>query len=219
MVEIAKNSIDYVKNSLLATGRKGMESLIVYMENQGFFEAPCSGGNHLCCKYGLVVHSANVLRNALKIAETLLLPDEFESLYDSIVISASLHDVGKAGQKLVPYYVENIVKDGRPTKTNPVQKYKQSDTKPFMQNKDLLHIEHCIRSVVVVQQFIELSELEQHAILYHDSLYGPLKYEVVGHETKLQQIIHYADFWASHFEETKNLTGTPDSEDEEFEME
>lgn len=219
MLEIVENSINYIKNSLLATNRAGMSNLIEYMEAQGFFEAPCSGGNHLCCKHGLAVHSANVLRNALKIAETLLTPDEFESLYDSIVISATLHDLGKAGQKQVPYYIENIVKDGRPTKANPVQKYRQSDSKPFMQNKDLLHIEHCIRSVVIVQQFIELSELEQHAILYHDSLYGPLKYEIVGHETKLQQIIHYADFWASHFEETKNLTGTPDSEDDEFEME
>lgn len=218
MIEIVENSINFIKNSLLATGRKGMEALIKNMEMQGFFEAPCSGGNHLCCKHGLVVHSANVLRNALKIAETMLTPDEFEEMYDSIVIAATLHDVGKAGQNLEPYYVENMVKDGRPTKAQPEQKYKQSESKPFMQNKELQHIEHCIRSVVVVQQFIRLSEMEYHAILYHDSLYGPLKYEIVGHETKLQQIVHFADFWASHFEETKNLTGNPNSNDDEFEL-
>jgi 23S rRNA maturation-related 3'-5' exoribonuclease YhaM len=216
MIEIVENSINYIKHSLLATDRPGINNLIKYMEIQGFFEAPCSGGNHLCCKYGLVVHSANVLRTALKIAKDLLAPDEFEKMYDSIVIASTLHDIGKAGQKQISYYVENLVKDGRPTKANPVQQYKQSETKPFMQNKDLLHIEHCIRSIVIIQQYIELTEMEQHAILYHDSLYGPLKYEVIGHETKLQQIIHYADFWVSHFEETKNLTGDPDSEDEEF---
>lgn len=218
MIEVVESSINYIKNSLLATGRKGMQELIQDMERQGFFESPCSGGNHLCCKYGLAVHSANVLRNALKVAEEMLSPDEFEEMYDSIVIAASLHDLGKEGQNKKPYYVENLVKDGRPTKSNPEQKYKQSDTKPFMQNKDLLHIEHCIRSIVIIQQFIELSELEQHAILYHDSLYGPLKYEIVGHETKLQQIVHFADFWASHFQETKNLTGNPDSDDDEFEL-
>lgn len=219
MFDEVENSIEYVKSSLRSTGRAGIEELITYMEKQGFFEAPCSGGNHLCCKYGLVVHSANVLRNAQKIAQVLLTPDEYEELYDSIVIVASLHDVGKAGQNGNSFYVENLVKDGRPTKSKPEQQYKISETKPFMQNKELMHVEHCFRSAIVVQQYIQLTEMEQHAILCHDGLYGSMKYDLMGHETKLQQIVHWADFYAAHFEEPKYLTGNPNSDDEEFEME
>ena len=37
MIEIVETSINYIKNSLLATGRKGMEELIRNMEMQGFF--------------------------------------------------------------------------------------------------------------------------------------------------------------------------------------
>ena len=37
----------YVVDHLLSTKREGMEDLIAYMEEIGFFEAPCSGGNHL----------------------------------------------------------------------------------------------------------------------------------------------------------------------------
>lgn len=43
----------YVVDHLLSTKREGMEDLIAYMEEIGFFEAPCSGGNHLACQFGL----------------------------------------------------------------------------------------------------------------------------------------------------------------------
>lgn len=37
----------FVVDRLLATKREGMEGLVEYMEEIGFFSAPCSGGNHL----------------------------------------------------------------------------------------------------------------------------------------------------------------------------
>ena len=42
----------FVIDHLLATKREGMEDLIDYMEQIGFFDAPCSGGNHLACQFG-----------------------------------------------------------------------------------------------------------------------------------------------------------------------
>lgn len=50
MTEDNKKELDnkkYVVDHLLSTKREGMEDLIDYMEQIGFFEAPCSGGNHL----------------------------------------------------------------------------------------------------------------------------------------------------------------------------
>ena len=51
--------------------------------------------------------------------------------------------------------------------------------------------------------YIDLTEEEQHAILYHNGLYGPLKYEIQGNETPLYMIIHFADLWASRVVEGK----------------
>ena len=52
MTEDNKKELDnkkFVVDHLLSTKREGMEDLIDYMEQIGFFEAPCSGGNHLAC--------------------------------------------------------------------------------------------------------------------------------------------------------------------------
>lgn len=62
----------FVVDRLLATKREGMEELVEYMEEIGFFSAPCSGGNHLCCEFGLVHHTRNVMMAAENIGYALL---------------------------------------------------------------------------------------------------------------------------------------------------
>lgn len=193
----------YVVERLLATKREGMEDLVAYMEEIGFFEAPCSGGNHLSCKYGLIHHTRHVMELAEKVGLALMGADEYNKMHDSVMIAAALHDLGKCGQFGKSYYVPNMIKDGKPTKTNPEQKYKLSETKPYEINKDMLKVDHCIRSVILATLYIDLTEDEQFAILYHDGLYGVLKYEVQGNETPLYMILHWADMWASRVVETK----------------
>lgn len=205
MSDIVKESSDYVRKTLKATKRAGIEDLLEHMEEIGFFTAACSGGNHLCCDSGLVVHTANVMKLADKLGKVLLGPEKFKEMRNSIRISAGLHDLGKCGQFGKKYYVENMVKDGRPTKAEPEQKYKRSDSKPFMQNKDLLHVDHPIRSVIEATLYIELTEEEQFAILYHDGLYGSLAYELKGKERPLQTLLHFADYWSAQFEEGKSI--------------
>ena len=199
----------FVVDRLMATGRTGMDDLVDYMEDLGFFEAPCSGGNHLSCKYGLVHHTRHVMELAEKLGVTLWGDEKYNEMHNSVMIAAALHDLGKCGQFGKQYYVVNMIKDGKPTKTAPEQKYKQSETKPYEINKDLLHVDHCIRSVIQATLCIDLTEEEQNAILYHDGLYGALKYEVSGHETPLQMIIHWADMWASRVVEDKELKTEP----------
>ena len=62
----------YVVDRLLATKREGMEDLVKYMDEIGFFHAPASGGNHECCEFGLVQHTRNVMMNAENIGYALL---------------------------------------------------------------------------------------------------------------------------------------------------
>lgn len=176
----------YVISRLLETEREGMEDLIDYMEQIGFFEAPCSGGNHLACQYGLVQHSRNVIVAAENIAYGLLGKVKYEEIRDSVIIAAALHDLGKCGDYGKQMYVPNVLKSG-----------KTSEAKPFKRNSALLPLDHATRSIKLATLFIDLTEDEEFAIRYHDGLYETANYGVKGHETPLYLILHYADLWSS----------------------
>ena len=183
--------LDEFKEVLLKTNREGMPDLIEYLMENDFHEAPCSGSYHLAKKGGLLEHSLNVLHNAEKISVALYgaknLTKDFK---DSIAICALLHDVGKIGQFGKANYVPNILKNGT-----------QSEAKPYETNKDLLPVDHEIRSIAIISMFLDLTEDEQFAILYHNGMYGNLKYALNGKETPLYMIIHWADMWASRVTE------------------
>ena len=172
---------------LKSTNRPGMDELIEAMEEGGFFTAPCSGGQHLAEEGGLAKHSLNVFDTAidmsLGLSQGKFPPKE---LKDSLTIVCLLHDLGKMGQYGKANYVENILKSG-----------KQSTSKPYKTNPDLLYLDHEVRSVVIVQQYIDLTEEEQQAILWHNGLYGNFRYQIQGKETALYLILHFADMWAS----------------------
>lgn len=177
---------DKIITALVGTDREGIEDLIRHMERIGFFEAPCSSGYHLCKEGGLAEHSWNVLCIARYMVDALYPDEAIEYVSEQVTIAALLHDLGKCGQFGKAEYVPNILKDGE-----------QSKKKPFERNKELLNVPHEIRSVAIATMFIDLTEEEQHAILYHNGLYGPLKNMIQGNETPLYMLIHFADMWAS----------------------
>lgn len=174
-------------NELKNTGIEGIDKLIKCMEEGGFYTAPCSGYHHLAEEGGLLKHSLNVLDLARKINTAFEDPISDKS----IVICSLLHDLGKMGDHGKPNYTENILKGG-----------KRSAAKPFETNKDLAYIDHEVRSVMIAERYIELSEEEEQAILWHNGLYSLFKYEIQGKETPLYMILHFADLWASRVTET-----------------
>jgi 23S rRNA maturation-related 3'-5' exoribonuclease YhaM len=173
---------------LRSTERPGIEKLIEYMENNGFYSAPCSGAYHLCKEGGLAEHSLNVYEFGHGLLLSGIQDFGFNKNIDSWIIVSFLHDLGKMGQYNKPNYVPNYLKDG-----------KQSPAKPFETNKSLLPVPHEIRSIHIASQFIELTEDEAFAILHHNGMYGDLKYQLQGKETPLQQILHFADMYCSRF--------------------
>lgn len=182
----------YVVDALMSTKRPGMEDLIHYMEECGFFEAPCSSQFHLATKFGLVHHTRNVMETAEKLGVTLLGGAEYNKIHESVIIAAGLHDLGKMGQFEKQLYTPKLLKDGSVGKV------------PYEQNKDLLPVDHEIRSVAIASMFIDLTEEEQFAILYHNGLYGTVgRYSLQGKETRLYLIVHTADLWCSRFLEVK----------------
>ena len=170
--------IDLLENS----GKTNIEKLIHYMDESGFFEAPCSGGFHLPVEGGLAQHSWNVTQEMFK------LNDMWEAGINdgSIIICGLLHDLGKMGDYGKANYVPNILKSGEVSKA-----------KPWETNKDLLYVPHEIRSALIAERFISLTEEEEFAILYHNGMYSDLKYSYSGKETPLAMILHFADLWCS----------------------
>lgn len=186
MVErMVKRFID----ELSKANRDGFDLLVKAMEEGGFFEAPCSGKHHLAEPYGLLQHSLNVLDYARKLNESWgrICGD------DSIILVSLLHDLGKMGDHGKPNYVENILKSG-----------KVSAAEPFKTNKDLKYLPHEVRSAIIAERYIKLTEEEEQAIIWHNGLYGDFKYDIQGKETALYMILHFSDMWCSRVVEIED---------------
>lgn len=176
-------------NLLKETSRTGIIELIDAMEEGGFFEAPCSSDKHLCREGGLAEHSLNVVYKMMEIDKAF----KADLPWDSVILCGLLHDLGKMGDHGKANYVPNVLKSGT-----------VSAAKPFITNKELLYIPHEIRSVAIAERYIELSEKEEFAILYHNALYSDLKYSYAGKETPLSMILHFSDLWVSRVTEVKD---------------
>lgn len=185
-VEKKDKTYEEIDRLMLSTGREGVEDLLVYMQESGFYDAPASTRFHGAYEGALAEHSLNVLNCARTLAKAWLGKKWYEEHQDSIIICSILHDLGKCGQFGKPLYVPNILKSGKP-----------SATQPFATNSDLMTLPHEIVSCIEATKFIDLTEEEQRAIAWHNGLYGPFKYDIQGKETELYMIIHFADMWAS----------------------
>lgn len=171
---------DKIKELLKQTERAGIEDLIEWMENNGFFDAPCSSKYHLVQPEGLAEHSLNVFRAALALSKALYAEKITFDFINSMIICSLLHDLGKAGQFGKPAYIEN----------------EDPSNGAYRTNKELLYVPHAVRSIAIASRFIELTEEEQFAICYHNGLYAELT-SFKGNETPLLLILHFADMWAA----------------------
>lgn len=84
---------------LTSTNRPGVDELISYLDELGFFKAPASSKFHLNEEGGLVEHSVNVCKAALNVRKAMIeLNDSLieELPIDSVIVAALLHDTCKA---------------------------------------------------------------------------------------------------------------------------
>jgi 23S rRNA maturation-related 3'-5' exoribonuclease YhaM len=180
---------------LRSTERPGIENLIKYMEESDFFTAPCSTQYHLCKEGGLAEHSLNVFYKMFDLAAAWghIRPlEEDQPIHDNIVISALLHDIGKSTYRGKPNYMPNFLKSGEISKA-----------KPYETNTDRLYISHEIVSLQIINKYIELTEEEEFAILYHNGMYVSSGRDINGKERPLQLLLHFADMWCSRFVEVE----------------
>jgi len=93
--QIASNREEII-SLLSSTDRMGIDNVIAYLDESGFFTAPSSLDRHHNWRGGLAQHCLGVCRIALKMGGNL--PQ------DSIIIAGILHDVCKASKL---FYDEN----------------------------------------------------------------------------------------------------------------
>ena len=163
------------------------DSLINFMENEtDYLSSPASTRFHLCRKQGLLEHSVNVAETMLKFREAVA-PDINE---ESCIITALIHDLGKAGMPGKPQYLEN-----EPT---PKQKqYGFPATIPYRINDELVYLSVPVRSLYLALPHITLSESEVQAVMYHDGQYVDDNKSVATKETPLLLLLQYADTWST----------------------
>ncbi len=163
------------------------DSLINFMEKEtDYLSSPASTRFHLCRKQGLLEHSVNVAETMLKFREAVA-PDIDE---ESCIITALIHDLGKAGMPGKPQYLEN-----EPT---PKQKqYGFPATIPYRINDELVYLSVPVRSLYLALPYITLSESEVQAVMYHDGQYVDDNKSVATKETPLLLLLQYADTWST----------------------
>ncbi len=96
--EQIKNNSDLIISLLRSTKRDGMENVIRYLQQSGFFIVPSSVNRHHNWKGGLAEHSLGVYRLAVNNGKDVS--------QESIIIAGLLHDICKASKL---YYDEKGV--------------------------------------------------------------------------------------------------------------
>ena len=147
---------DRFENLLLATGREGMSDLLKFINDSDFYSAPASSRFHGAHQGGLLEHSLQVNKDMMIIYEAFRergrLKDGQINLH-SIIIASLLHDICK-----VDFYKQDV----RNVKTNGVW-----EQVPYYTIDDKLPLGHGEKSVMILQQYIELTTDEIYAIRWH----------------------------------------------------
>lgn len=142
---------------------------------------------------GLLEHSVNVAEMLLKM-KAVMAPELSD---ESCVIVALLHDLGKAGIPGQPQYLEN-----EPTERQKRAGY--SAWAPYRFNNDLTYLSVPVRSIWLILPYMDLSQEETQAIVYHDGQYVEDNRSVAKHEKPLTLLLQYADNWCGFVIETEN---------------
>lgn len=188
---------------LQATKRTGIESVVSYLEQAGFFLAPASVSRHLSHEGGLLEHSLNVWKMAQMLRmQTIGMRPELEKQLpeDSVTIAALLHDVCKAN-------IYKTVQKWRKDENNRWESYDAYDT-----DYSRFPVGHGEKSVIMLLRLgLQLTNDEIIAIRWHMGAWNlPMQsYEdkqnisVAYDGCPLAAVIQAADALATHILETK----------------
>ena len=196
MANYKQEFIDIVSNTIK---RDGIENLLNYLEEKGFYTSPASTKYHGCYEGGLLEHSLNVyysLQDMLK----YIFPDNIPYSEETIAIVSLFHDLCKIGK---------YKKGFRNVKNQDTGRWEQVECYEY--NSDNPAQGHGPASVYIVQDFIKLTLEEKQAIHWHMGGFDLSQYNTVGdmgntfEKNTLAFALHMADMMATYVVENKNL--------------
>ena len=171
---------------LKSIDREGIDKLISFLDKTDFYIAPASTRFHGSYEGGLVEHSIKVYEIlADKVAKSQL---EIED--NTIKIVALLHDICKLNYYKVEY-------------RNAKNKNGDWEKVPYYTVDDTIPYGHGEKSVMMLSEFISLTNEEKYAIRWHMGFTEPKElYSTIGAAYKkypLALLMHEADLEATYF--------------------
>lgn len=143
---------------LKSTNRNGIDKVIDFLEKSDFFYAPASAIYHGNYKGGLLEHSLNVMKVAMKLYEDFkqLTPERMSNTTeDNVIIASLLHDICKT------YFYTPKIKN-RKNNDNEWEQYIGYEI------NDQLPLWHGAKSVILLQMIgFEMTIEEMCAIQWH----------------------------------------------------
>lgn len=185
--------------------RDGIDDVINDLEEWGFFEAPASAGHHLNVKGGLVMHSLNTCKAALKVWEGMKELEstlEKETPRESVILASLLHDVCKT----------DIYKPTMKRKKNAMGVWE--DVPGYNVSYKNFPMGHGEKSVILLLcSGLEMTDAEMLAIRWHMGAWGlnmnsyedERSFDTAHNLYPLVMIIHAADSLASSIMEREEV--------------
>ena len=182
---------DIYKNLLLSTKRKGIQELVNWLDGSDFKVAAANTRYHSNHEGGLLEHSLNVYNECIRQKDLIKL---FNIPQDTLIITSLLHDICK-----VNYYkmdVRNVKKNGAWVQ------------EPYYTVDDMFPMGHAEKSIIIAQQFIQLSDVEIAMIRAHmggfvsDNYFSP---SAVYNKYPEAIVLHNADLIATYVLESPGM--------------
>jgi len=199
MINVTKDNVDELYNDLkskIIKRKTEFDHFIDFLENRtSWLTAPAELEGPLAHEKGLLIHSVGVAKQLLRIKDTLMpqLDDE------SAIIIALFHDVGKVGVEGKPLF---LLEEKTTTSTLGLSfgGRSLSVAPTYTINPKLVHMSVGVRSLLLVSQYMLLSDDEAQAISYQDDMQL-----VEGKENPFTMILNVANRWQTKIYENDDV--------------
>ena len=197
--DIWKSEFEEFKGVLSSVKRDGIPELLTYLEKEtDFFVAPSSTKYHDAVPGGLLHHSLRVYHNLVILSKTF--SEDYPA--ESLIIIGLLHDLCKTN-----FYT---------TSTRNVKKelpggFFEWVKEPYIDIDDKFPLGHGEKSVIILQRYVKLTDLEIMGIRWHMMAYDDVRNSYAGNlaitnasdKYRIIPLMHIADLSASFLEVRK----------------
>lgn len=181
--------------------RDGIDNLLTYLEESGFYKCPASTRYHGSYEGGLLDHSLNVYYSLIEELK-FIFGNDWQKRYslESVTIVSLFHDLCKIGK---------YEKGFKNVKNEDTGVWEKVET--FQYNKNCFTMGHAPLSLQRINKFIVLTDEESQAIYWHMGAFDLSQYSDVGQlgesfsKNTLAFALHMADMTATYVCENEHF--------------